>query len=263
MAWQVSMAQASELLVHRSKVIGYDAGMDLVSLRNGEPAACTSILRHAFVNFSEALAHFFVKVGHPFSDDMTNEQLLQCILAVWNTLSPQQPSTGQVTVSKFMQGGVWRADRLLFTLQCVLVCHRKHCELIAIEDEAWLCDGIDWTHTSPRTQFEDHPTVGSESQKRLSTLAWMADAYRKQMEHFPDAAGPVSSDMPPEGVEEQEAWMRRIRGYSLSSSSGSSSTYDSCCDSLADESNTDEQPSDPRSDRCNADRKDLPLLSSD
>ena len=246
MAWQLSMNEVAELLVHRCKLIAFEDDIDLDGLRAGTPAACLPILRYLFSGFSEAVADFFYENGHEFRSDMSDEQLVERILSVWSVLSPQRP-VGDVTVAKFLQPGAWGTDRLLFTLQCVAVCCQKHREVVAEDDEAWLQSGIDWTSTSPQQQFDERPLVGTESQQLRSTVAWMAEAYREQMESLGH-----SSCADVGGADEQQAWIERMRHNALDEGSVSCGSCSTSCvtipaveaaeptDSVADSRGTEE-----------------------
>ena len=113
--------------------------------------------------------------------EMTDEQLVRSIIKSWDLLSPDKPTLGGVTVVKLLQPGAWGTDRLLFTLQCVFVCMRKHKEVVAKHNAEWLQSGMNWTNTTPQQQFDEHAIVGTDSQRERSTYAWMAEAVRTDM----------------------------------------------------------------------------------
>ena len=214
-SWQLDIEQAAALVSFRCKLIAYENDIDEAKLKLGEPCACIPILRYVFSNFSEPLFEYFESSGHQFPSGSTDRQLVSSILRVWNLLSPDRLLPATVTAAKLLKPGCFGLDRLLFTLQCILICCKKHCELVAQVGEAWLQSGIDWTHTSPRQQFGIDPIIhdGTESQRVRSTVAWMAAAYREQMSTISDEAkchGPI------DGAGEQEAWLNKVRGVQCS-----------------------------------------------
>lgn len=202
MSWQLGAEQAAALLVHRCRLIAFEDDIDEIALRHGDPSACLPILRYLFTGFSEALSDMCDAAEHNFSADMSDAALLGGIIGVWPMLSPEQPSLGSVTVAKLLQPNAWGLDRLLFTLQCVFVCCRAHAEAVSQQDAA-LFAGIEWTNTSPQQQFDDHPNQnGTESQRLASAVAWMAEAYREQLNSVGGEAaatlGPsASQNVPP------------------------------------------------------------------
>jgi hypothetical protein len=257
MAWHLGVEQAAALLIHRCQIIAYDDDIDEIALRAGGPQACLPILRYLFTRFSEALAETCEAAGCLFSPEMTDAELIDGIIRVWPTISPDDPSLGDVTVAKILQPNAWGISRLLFTLQCVLVCCRAHDRAVARQDAEWL-DGIEWTNTSPQQQFDQHRAdPGSESQQVRSAVAWMAEAYREQLESvgepfrtlappatqipaqfkgLPEVAkvykdlwpGPLDEE-PEEssidaGAAEQAAWLERLRKRDAGESDRSASS---------------------------------------
>lgn len=221
-SWRLGADQAAALLAHRCRLIAYEDDIDEAALRAGELHACLAILRYLFTGFSEALTEFCRASGECFSVDMTDRQLIGGVLGLWHVLSPQQPDLGNLTVDKMLQSEAWGMDRLLFTLQCVFVCSKIHIDLISQRESAWL-HGVGWTNTSPQQQFDDHPAVGTESQKLRVTVAWMAQAYREQLDSLDSTLQPVlegsrgrtldeSQAASVDGAAEQEAWLARVRG---------------------------------------------------
>ena len=192
----LSREQAAALLEHRCELIRFEGEIDAGALRAGAPAACLPILRYVFVGFSEALDDFFRNVGgHTFHEGMSDEQLVTGIMCVWDLISPHAP-LGAATVDKVLHPEAWGADRLLFTLQCVLLCCRKHRALVAQSEEAWLASGLSWTSTSPQQQFgPDHrPLVGTECGAGTTGLCFR--------EGVPQVVVPVAFD--------QSAWAARV-----------------------------------------------------
>jgi hypothetical protein len=205
-SWGISMEQAAELLRHRCEQIAFDRDLDAPGLRDGAPDACLPILRFAFVNFSEALSEFLLSVGHVFEAEMGDAELVARILDAWPLISPHR-ALGGATVPKVLKAGMWGADRLLFTLQAVLVCSQKHRELVALTEQEWLRSGVSWTDTTPQQQFADHPLCGTEEEDMRSTVAWMAEAYREQLQTLDGAAGAGGA-----GAAEQQKWLDALRG---------------------------------------------------
>ena len=207
----LSREQAAELLKYRCGLISYDGVIDHAALRVGSPSACLPILRFLFINFSEALDNYFSdEAGHTFHQNMTNREMVAGIMYVWDQISPEA-SIGAMTVAKMMQPDEWGTDRVQFTLQCVWLCCRKHRELVAESEEAWLQGGLSWTSDSPQQQFgpNHHPLVGTESERERSTVAWMAEAYREQMATLELS----QSRTPLDGTAEQQMWVERfLRG---------------------------------------------------
>ena len=250
MAWQLGAEQAVSLLIYRCRQIAYDDQIDEDALCRGEPRACIPILRYLFTGFSEALSHTCERAGYRFSPTMSDPELLEAIIGVWSTLAPDQAALGGVSVAKLLQSGSWGVDRLLFTLQCVLVCSQAHTKAIAQQDVAWL-DGIDWSNTSPQQQFNEHPThVGTESQQIRSTVAWMAEAYREQLNSLDSSlpkAGLLTSVLPtikasmdPTHLEPclptpalHPSQITPGRGESIAPTSGSREDHDDVCDAGA------------------------------
>jgi len=134
---------------------------------------------------------------------MTDEELVRGILSAWDLLSPHRP-LGAATVDKVLSPNAWGTDRLLFTLQCVLVCYQMHRKVVEANDKAWMDSGMSWTSTSPQQQFDAHPLVGTESERERSTLAWMREAYSQQM------ATLGTHTIAPDGAAEQRAWMEKL-----------------------------------------------------
>ncbi len=193
MAWHLGVEQAAALLVHRCRIIAYEDDIDEIALRAGGPQACLPILRYLFTGFSEALADVCEAAGCSFSIEMTDAALIDGIIRVWPTISPNEPSLGAVTVAKMLQPNEWGVSRLLFTLQCVLVCCRAHDAAVKRQDAEWLAS-VEWTNTSPQQQFEDRRVhVGSESQNMRSAVAWMAEAYREQLDSVGEQLGTVDA----------------------------------------------------------------------
>jgi len=222
MAWPLSMEQAAALLKHRCKQIAYDDNLQESELAGGSPEACIPVLRYLFTGFSEALNDCFEKAGHHFHEGMSDEELVSGIFDVWQLLSPSHP-LGAATVDKVLHPHEWCAARLLFTLQCVLICGRKHDALVGENEQAWMASGMDWTSTSPQQQFEDHPLVGTDSQRERSTLAWMAQAYAEQMATLGTAN---------DGAAEQQAWIAILKDPVAESEGLNSSSADTLCDGL-------------------------------
>jgi hypothetical protein len=226
----LSRDQAAALLRYRCEVIAFEDDIDDMALRAGAPAACVPILRYCFVNFSEALDDFFRAAGHTFDEGMTDEELVAEIIHVWSLLSPHKP-IGAVSVAKVLRPDVWGTDRLLFTLQCVLLCSNKHRALVAQSEEEWLQSGLSWTSTNPQQQFgpEHHPLVGTESERERSMVAWMAEAYREQM-----ATVETSKTMPIDGAAEQQAWVDRLlqNEAAAAAAAGQSAPHDATGSSL-------------------------------
>ena len=252
MAWHLGVEQAAALLIHRCQIIAYDDDIDEIALRAGGPQTCLPILRYLFTRFSEALAETCEAAGCLFSPEMTDAELIDGIIHVWPTISPADPSLGDVTVAKILQPNAWGVSRLLFTLQCVLVCCRAHDRSVARQDAEWL-DGIEWTNTSPQQQFDQHRADPvSESQQVRSAVAWMAEAYREQLESvgepFRTLAPPATQLSVPEvakmykdlwpapldeeaeessndaGAAEQAAWLERLRKRDAGDSDRSASS---------------------------------------
>ena len=252
MAWHLGVEQAAALLIHRCQIIAYDDDIDEIALCAGGPQACLPILRYLFTRFSEALAETCEAAGCLFSPEMTDAELIDGIIHVWPTISPADPSLGDVTVAKILQPNAWGVSRLLFTLQCVLVCCRAHDRSVARQDAEWL-DGIEWTNTSPQQQFDQHRADPvSESQQVRSAVAWMAEAYREQLESvgepFRTLAPPATQLSVPEvakmykdlwpapldeeaeessndaGAAEQAAWLERLRKRDAGDSDRSASS---------------------------------------
>ena len=195
--WQFDTEQAARLLAHRCKLIAFEEDLDEAGLRSGSVAACLPILRHLFIDFSEALCSFFEAEGHPFDPSMNDEEFMRAILAVWHLLSNEQ-LTGIVTVVKLLHPTEWGDDRLLFTLQCIAVCWRKHTMLVAQSDDDWF-HGINETASpSPRRESQSQ---SSKSYDPQSTMLWMAEAYREQLASLNCLSGAA----------EQQVWMHRLR----------------------------------------------------
>lgn len=207
--WQLSRAQAAALLKHRCQLMSFDEDIDDGALGRGATTACLPILRFLFTRFSEALDHFFCESGHVFHDDMTDEELVGMLLRAWCLLSPRKP-LGAATVSKVLLDGEWGTDRLLFTLQCVLVCCQMHRSLVAKSDEEWIRRDMSWTESSPQQQFDVHPDNGTESERERSTLAWMVQAYREQMDSLTTSEESLTTTAEMSGTLQQEAWVAKF-----------------------------------------------------
>lgn len=233
MAWQLSREQAAGLLKYRCRLISCDIDIDDAALSAGEPAACIPIMRYVFTHFSQALDDFLKKTGHNFHRRMTDAQLVEAILHAWPVLSPHAP-VALATAPKIVQKGAWGTDRLLFTLQCVLVCAQKHHEIVSEREVAYIRDGINWTDTTPQQQFHTHPLMGTDSERARSTYAWMAEAYREQMAGLKGSSPTASSAVhdPNRGTANQQAWIERMLA-SAPTSSGSSATSSSASNSSA------------------------------
>ena len=222
MEWRLGAEHAVALLLYRCKLIEYNGEVDRTALLAGEPNACLPILRYLFTGFSEAFAKACDEAGTHFSRDMTDRELINAIFRVWPHLNPQEPSIGEASANKFLCNDAWHLDRLLFTLQCILMCCRVHCEHVARHDASWLND-IEWTNTSPQQQFSDHPTIGTESEQMRSTTAWMVKAYRQQLDSIEPINkfnGGEESQLPTDadGAREQEHWLARMNHFDIQSS---------------------------------------------
>ena len=229
-SWELSREQAAALLKYRCQLISFEGDLSDKALNAGEPSACLPILRYVFTHFSQSLDDFFRRSGHSFSYRMPDQQLVEAILGVWGLISPHAP-LGGATIRKVLQKGAWGTDRLLFTLQCVLLCAQKHRDLIAKVEAAWLRDGINWTDTSPQQQFDTYPLIGTESERERTTYAWMAEAYREQMHDVPSAASSPAGSPDrrafANGTAEQQKWIERILASAPSSPSSSKTTSSS------------------------------------
>ena len=216
----IGREQAAALLKHRCDLTSFDGEIDDSALKAGSPAACVPILRYIFISFSEALDEFFRESGHTFHEGMSDKQLVAGIMCVWDLLSPHAP-LGAATVEKVLQPNAWGTDRLLFTLQCVLLCWRKHRNIVSKSEEKWLQSGLSWTSTNPQQQFgpSHRPLVGTDSERERSTLAWMAEAYREQMA--------TVERTHVDGAAEQQAWVERLlRGGTLERAEPSSESLE-------------------------------------
>lgn len=212
MATTLSREQAAALLKHRCAVISFDGDINDVQIFSGSPAACVPILHFLFVKFSAALGELFINEGHNFEEGMSDEELISGIIRVWPLLSPHNP-IGPITVAKVLQRGLWGTDRLLFTLQCIFVCYRKHKLLVAKANEEFMASsGFGWSSTTPRQQFGPchQEPVGSDSQKERSQLAWMADAYREQMATLPELPSIKPPRDPALAAAEQQKWVDAV-----------------------------------------------------
>ena len=126
--WGVSLEQTLVLLKHRCYSVRFDGALDDEQLRTGSVEGLLPIVRFLFVNFSEVLCDFLEEHGHVFEPGMSDEELASRVIACWHLVSPK-PQLGNISVQKLLTRGRWGVDRLLFTMQCLLVCVDKHNEL--------------------------------------------------------------------------------------------------------------------------------------
>lgn len=232
MVWNIDMGQAVDLLRFRCRVIEFDDPIDDAELSVGSPRACVPILRFLFVRYSEVLSAYLARDGHRFNDGgpMSDLALVRAVLDAWPLVSPHQ-AIGAATAAKFLRAGSWGTDRLLFTLQAVLVCAKKHSELMRKEtglrddadDAGWFGDSsMSWSASAAAgaqseaggksEAIRSEGTLAMESESTRSTMAWMAEAYREQLDSVACSSpqGSKGSTIG-NGADEQAKWVAALR----------------------------------------------------
>ena len=186
--WGVSLEQTLVLLKHRCYSVRFDGALEDEQLRTGSVESLLPIIRYLFINFSEVLCDFLEDHGHIFEPGMDDKDLAARVIACWHLISPQ-PQLGGITVQKLLTRGRWGVDRLLFTMQCLLVCVNKHNELQArrnAEARSFQPLGI----SSSFAVSAAHRPFGSGDVRETlqSTTQWMVGVYREQLESLEQAA---------------------------------------------------------------------------
>ena len=132
---EFTLESAAALLKHRCSVIMYDGDVKEDVLCSRDPQGCVSNLRFLFTRFSEGLTEFLQERGHTFTGTMSDYSLVTGIIASWPLLTPQ--ALAGMTEAKVLSTTTkWIADRVLFTLQCIMVCVKKAAQLAAIYQAA-------------------------------------------------------------------------------------------------------------------------------
>lgn len=197
-AWPLTVKQTSSLLKHRCSVICCDVVVDEAELCSGDARGCMAVLRFLFTRFSEGLTLYLEDQGHYFDPSITDYELAQRIFAAWPLVSPL-PSLGGATADKLLSSKCV-ADRLLFALQCIIVCMDKACELAdAVGSERSVISLGSSSIMSSQAQrvFGDSLPQAKETDQ-TSTLQWMAQVYREQLNTI-------------DGAAQQEAWVNALK----------------------------------------------------
>lgn len=198
--WGIGLEQTVELLKHRCTLVHYDGPLDDDQLRAGCPKACLPIVRFLFVRFSELLAQHLEDHDHHFSDDMSDKELARGVINAWPLLSPK-PQLGSLTAEKLVCPGRWGNDRILFVLQCLLVCSEKHHELNQSSApflQSCQIASLPFGQSDARCLF---PAGKSDLSETQSTMQWMVDVYREQL---------MSVEPSVDGELEQAKWMAAV-----------------------------------------------------
>ena len=189
------------LLKHRCRLINFDEAIDEAGIHQGDPIACTSIIRYLFTRFSQALSEHLDHVSCHFDEAMSEELLIDKVIGAWPFIATERTrSLGRGITSKNVLARGYAIDRLLFTLQCIFVCTEKHRVLVRHNSR-----GLDHPRGCSARPDELERNVWDESvahsPKFLSpaaqsvndtsaeedTVRWMIRAYREQLSAVVDA----------------------------------------------------------------------------
>tara|TARA_B110001452_G_scaffold88317_1_gene72291 strand:- start:160 stop:1008 length:849 start_codon:yes stop_codon:yes gene_type:complete len=201
-AWPLTLKQTASLLKHRCAVICCDVVVDEAELCSGDARGCMAILRFLFTRFSEGLTLYLEDQGHYFDPSIKDHELAQRIFAAWPLVSPL-PSLGGATADKLLSSK-WVADRLLFALQCIIVCTDKACELAdaASRDgskrSVMSLGSTGLMSSQAQSVFGDSLPQARDSNQMQGTLQWMAQVYREQLKTI-------------DGAAQQQEWVNALR----------------------------------------------------
>lgn len=206
--WGISLEQTVALLKHRCAIVHYDEPLHDDEIRTGSPKSCLPIVRFLFVRFSQVLAQHLEDNGHHFKDEMSDAELMHTVLQSWSLVSPH-PQLGSLTVEKLLCHGSWNIDRLLFVMQCLLVCSEKHRALtqrkIPHEESFFVASSLPFGQSDVKRPFSGPARELDGS----STMQWMADVYREQLN---------SLEQPVDGKQDQAKWVAALEASSSWSS---------------------------------------------
>ncbi|KAL1525314.1 hypothetical protein AB1Y20_020175 [Prymnesium parvum] len=203
--WGITMEQSVALVKYRCSIVRFDGHLDDAMLRSGSVQGCLPIIRFLFTRFSELLSAFLEDHGHSFTDELTNVAFVERLISCWHLVS-SQPQLGNMSVEKMTADGQWGVDRLLFTMQCLLVCSQKHCELHELRQKAMPHVGSLMTSSLQISEVYRPLGADNDVEKLESTLQWMLGVYRDQLEIL---------ENPVDGKAEQEKWMALLNSESM------------------------------------------------
>ena len=205
MPWPMTLEQSASLIKDRCATIRCDVDISEDELCSGNPSGCVSILRFLFTRYSAGLSEHLIKHGHKLDASMSDVDLLAGILAAFPIVSARP--AGRASVDRLLSTTDWVADRLLFTLHCIMACTQKASELASIDQVATararlategtgrsglhgdshhqansrsgnFSDGT----TVRRKVFDDSSLAAQMDNSMLSTRHWVAQKMRDQLQ---------------------------------------------------------------------------------
>lgn len=200
----VSLGQAVALLKHRCTLLRFDGPLEDGALLAGAPEALLPILRYLFGGFSEALTRHLEMHGHRFGPKMSDLVFAQELLAAWPLIS-SEPLPVALTAERLLNAAQGSVDRLLFTMNALLVCSEKHHALSPFSPRDSEPFGLSGTAIGlSSTAVRPEGAAKSEAEDDLqSTMQLLVAAYREQLNSLDEEAIDGESD--------QAAWIAIMR----------------------------------------------------